>query len=81
MAGLNLGTGIRGSAVGSLYGGYSGAAVPPASTVPEGPATITQQAWGVPPATGAGANHGLHAAAIGTGALILLAFIWWTLPR
>lgn len=80
MAGLKLGTGLTASAVGNLYGGYNGASVPPASTVPEGPATITQQAWGVPPATGE-APRGLHAAAIGTGALILLAIIWWTLPR
>ena len=80
MAGLKLGTGFTGSAVGNLYGGYSGASVPPASSVPEGPATITQQAWGVPPA-GGDQPRGLHAAAIGTGALILMAIIWWTLPR
>lgn len=80
MAGLNLGTGFRGSAVGSLYGGYNGASVPAASTVPEGPATITQQAFGVPPAGGTPAR-GLHAAAISTGALVLLLVIWWTLPR
>lgn len=81
MAGLNLGTGFRGSAVGSLYGGYNGASVPPASTVPEGPGTITQQAWGVPPATGQPPARGLHAAAIGTAALILLVVMWWTAPR
>lgn len=81
MAGLKLGTGFTGSAVGNLYGGYNGASVPPASTVPEGPVTITQQGFGVPPATGATPSRGLHAAAISTGALILLAFIWWTLPR
>lgn len=80
MAGLNLGTGFRGSAVGNLYGGYSGASVPAATTVPEGPSTITQQAWGVPPA-GAPAGRGLPAAAIGTGALVLLFIMWWTLPR
>lgn len=81
MAGLQLGTGFRGSAVGNLYGGYgNGASVPAASTVPEGPLTITQQAFGVPPA-GGGSSHGIRAAAISTGALILLALIWWTLPR
>jgi hypothetical protein len=79
MAGLNLGTGFTGSAVGGLYA-YNGAKVPAASGVPEGPSTITQQAWGVPPATGE-APRGLHAAAIGTGALILLFVMWWTLPR
>lgn len=80
MAGLNLGTGVSGSVVGSLYGGYGGASVPAASTVPEGPRTITQQAWGVPSA-GGGSRVGLHAAGIGTIALGLLAFIWWALPR
>jgi len=79
MAGLNLQTGFTGSAVGNLYN-YNGASVPAASGVPEGPATITQQAWGVPPA-GGDRPRGLHAAAIGTGALILLALIWWSLPR
>ncbi len=79
MAGLNLGAGFRGSAVGNLYGGYGGASVPAASTVPEGPVTITQQAFGVSPS--GGSPRGLHAAAISTGALILLAVIWWTLPR
>ena len=80
MAGLRLGTGFTGSAVGNLYGGYGGAAVPGVSTVPEGPGTITQQAWGVPSASG-GRQRGLHAAAVGTGALVLLVVIWWTLPR
>jgi len=80
MAGLQFGTGFRGSAVGNLYGGYGSASVPSASTVPEGPSTITQQAWGVPPAEG-DRPRGLHAAAIGTGALVLLFVMWWTLPR
>lgn len=80
MAGLGLKTGLNASAVGNLYGGYNGAAVPAASTVPEGPSTITQQAFGVPPWTGPG-NHGIKAAAISTAALILLGVIWWTLPR
>ncbi|SRR5712691_9377768 len=78
--GVKLGTGFSGSAVGNLYGGYTGASVPAASSVPEGPSTITQQAFGVPPA-GAEAPRGLHAAAIGTIALILLGLMWWTLPR
>jgi hypothetical protein len=70
-----------GSVVSGLYSGYGGAAVPAASTVPEGPNTITQQAWGVPPASGSGTNCGLHAAGISTGALVLLVLIWWALPR
>lgn len=78
--GLMLGTQFRASAVPTMYGGYGAASVPGASTVPEGPMTITQQAFGVPPA-GGGSSHGIRAAAISTGALILLALIWWTLPR
>jgi hypothetical protein len=80
MAGMNPGTGVTGSVVGGLYGGYGGAAVPSASNVPEGPATITQQAWGVPSASGRG-GLGLKAAGISTAALVLLGFIWWALPR
>lgn len=80
MAGLRLNTGVTGSVVGGLYSGYGGAAVPAASGIPEGPGTITQQAWGVPSAS-SGSNVGLHAAGIGTIALVLLGFIWWALPR
>jgi len=83
MAGMKLGTGVNatGSVVGSLYGGYPAAAVPAASTVPEGPRTITQQAFGVPSVSPSGSGIGLRAAAISTGALILLGVIWWLLPR
>lgn len=80
MAGLKMATGLSGSVVGGLYGGYGGAAVPAASGVPEGPGTITQQAWGVPGA-GGGSRLGLSAAAIGTAAVAALVFIWWALPR
>lgn len=80
MAGMRLNTGVTGSVVGNLYGGYNGAAVPAASSVPEGPGTITQQAWGVPSASN-GTNIGFHAAAIGTLALVALGVLWWMLPR
>jgi hypothetical protein len=80
MAGMKVATGLTGSVVGNLYGGYGGAAVPAATGIPEGPQTITQQAWGVPSA-GSGPRLGLWGAGIGTGALLLLAFIWWSLPR
>jgi hypothetical protein len=82
MAGLKMATGFNGagSVVGGLYSGYGGAAVPAASTVPEGPVTITQQAFGVPPA-GMTRSCGLQAAGISTGALALLILIWWALPR
>jgi hypothetical protein len=80
MAGMKLGTGVTGSVVGNLYGGYGSAGVPAASGIPEGPVTITQQAWGVPSA-GSGTGTGIKAAGISTAALILLGFIWWALPR
>jgi hypothetical protein len=80
MAGMRLGTGVTGSVVGNLYGGYGSAGVPAASGIPEGPGTITQQAWGVPSASGS-TGVGIKAAALSTAALVLLGFIWWALPR
>jgi hypothetical protein len=76
---LGVGLGLGGSVFAQGYPS-TGAFVPAASTVPEGPATITQRAFGVPSA-GAGGSKGLTCAGIGTAALALLAFIWWTLPR
>lgn len=81
MAGMRMSTGLSGSVVGGLYGGYNGASVPAASGVPEGPVTITQQAFGVPSASSGTGAVGLTAAGIGTAALALLFFIWWALPR
>lgn len=80
MAGMRIATGLTGSVVGNLYGGYGSASVPAATGIPEGPQTITQQAWGVP-SPGSGRRLGLTAAGIGTAALVLLGFIWWALPR
>ena len=83
MAGLNLqsGIGLNGSVFGGGWPGYTnGAAVPTATTVPEGPSTISQAAYGVPGVGGAG-RKGLTAAAIGTAAVAALVFIWWSLPR
>lgn len=80
MPGLSLDTGLTGSVFANGYPGYGGAAVPAASTVPEGPSTITQMAYGVP-GVGNGGRRGLTAAAIGTFALAALAFLWWSLPR
>jgi hypothetical protein len=80
MAGLSLGTGLTGSVFANGYPGYGGAAVPGASTVPEGPMTITQQAYGVP-GVGAAGRKGLTIAGLGTFALAALAFLWWSLPR
>lgn len=79
MAGqLGAGLGLGGSVFANGYPG--GALVPGASTVPEGPATITQQAFGVPSA-GSGGKKGLTCAALSTLALVALGFIWWSLPR
>jgi hypothetical protein len=80
MAGMSLNTGLTGSVFANGYPSYGGAAVPGASTVPEGPTTITQQAYGVP-GVGGGGKKGLTVAGIGTFALVALAFIWWSLPR
>jgi len=80
MAGLNVSTGLTGSVFAGGYPGYGPASVPAATTVPEGPSTITQQAYGVP-GVGGGGKKGLTAAAIGTAALAALWFIWWSLPR
>lgn len=80
MAGMRLGSGIQASVFESGYPGYGAAAVPMASTVPEGPGTITQQAYGVPGVGRSGQKGGL-AAAIGTAAVFALVFLWWSLPR
>ena len=80
MAGLSLSSGLGGSVFAGGYPGYANASVPAATTVPEGPSTITQQAYGVP-GVGGGAKKGLTAAGIGTAAVVALLFIWWSLPR
>ena len=80
MAGLSLSSGIGGSVFSGGYPGYASAATPFATTVPEGPSTITQQAYGVP-GVGGGGKKGLTAAAISTAALAALIFLWWSLPR
>jgi hypothetical protein len=80
MAGLSLNTGLTGSVFANGYPGYANASVPAASTVAEGPRSITQQAYGVP-GVGAGGRKGLTIAGLGTFALVALAFLWWSLPR
>lgn len=76
-----FGAGLGGSVFAGGWPGYPAAALPGASTVPEGPSSITQAAWGVPSATDSSGNAGITAGAIGTAALVVLAFIWWSLPR
>ena len=82
MSGAQLGSGIglSGSVFARGYPGYASAAVPAATTVPEGPSTITQQAYGVPGVSGNG-SKGTLAAFIGTLAIGALIFLWWSLPR
>jgi hypothetical protein len=76
---MQLGAGLGGSVFSNGYPGL--AMVPGPSTVPEGPATITQQAFGVPGPGSDPGRKGLTLAGIGTLALAGLAFIWWALPR
>jgi len=79
MAG-QFGAGLGGSVFAG--GGYpSSPFVPGASTVPEGPSSITQRAFGVPSGIDDGGSKGLTVAGLGTLALAVLAFIWWSLPK
>lgn len=78
MAGLNLQTGLTGSAVGSLYNGSS-SVQPTRTAVPEGPMTVAQAAYGG--AGGGGGRCGTHAVVIGVIAAGILLFMWWGLPR
>ena len=79
MSGLNLQTGLTGSAVGNLYGGQT-AMAPTRTAVPEGPTTVAALAYGGDDGLGNG-NVGLHAVAIGVIAAALLFCMWWGLPR
>lgn len=78
MSGLNLQTGLTGSAVGSLYGGQSSMA-PTRTALPEGPTTVAQAAYGGPGESTS--SVGTHAVAVGVIALGILLFMWWGLPR
>lgn len=79
MAGLNLQTGLTGSAVGNLYNGGTSSMAPTRTAVPEGPMTVAQAAYG----GGGGGNGscGTHAVVIGVIAAGILLFMWWGLPR
>lgn len=78
---LGAGISLGGSVFSNGFPGFRAAAVPGASTVPEGPVTITQQAFGVPSVGGSYARKGIAGAAISTAALVLLGLFWWSLPR
>lgn len=73
MAGLNLGVGAR---------GYIGAgSLPDAANSPTG-TTIAQKAFGITAsADSAGARAANGTLIIGAAATVLLAWLWWTLPR
>ena len=62
--------------------GYPGAAVPAAAgATPQGPRSISQQAFGIT-AGDSGSNTPFWATVGGGGlALGLLVFLWWSLPR
>jgi hypothetical protein len=81
MPGLSLNSGLGASVFAG--GGYPGAATPAsAGASPQGPTSIGQKAFGI--VTG---NEGFHATGFwgavggGTLAIVLLGFIWWSLPR
>ena len=79
MSGLNLQTGLTGSAVGQLYNGSS-AGAPPRTAVPEGPMTVADAAYGGG-GSGGGGRCGTHAVVIGVIAAVILGVMWWGLPR
>lgn len=79
MSGLNLNTGLTGSAVGSLYNGSS-AAGPTRTAVPEGPMTVAGMAYGGG-GDGSSGRVGTHAVIIGVIASVILFCMWWGLPR
>ena len=75
-------TGLTGSVVGRLFGGGGSTAVaPPRTYMPEGPATVSQAAYGSGAGDVAASNAGIHALIGGMVAFGLLVGIWVTLPR
>jgi hypothetical protein len=62
--------------------GSVGTAIPAPASQPGTNTTVTQQAFGVYSSQTAGsANAGMGSLILGTAAAMLLAWIWWTLPR
>jgi hypothetical protein len=67
---------------GAFGSGYGSAATPNATTVPQGPTSIGQKAFGI--VTGGDSPYPyahIGFVSIGALALGLLAFIYWSLPR
>ena len=80
MAGLSLNMGLGSSVFGQ---GYNGAATPAAANASaQGPTTIGQKAFGVVTGNqGCPRTSGYALMGGGVIALVLLGFIWWSLPR
>ena len=81
MPGLALDMGLGTTTVPTL--GYGSAATPAAAGASaQGPTTIGQKAFGIVTGTPGTPRTSLFALIFGgTGALVALAFIWWSLPR
>lgn len=75
MAGLSLRTGV------TVGGGYSPMAQPAAMSPTA--TSVAQRAYGINGTGGGNGNRaaGLGSTAIGTVALGLLVYLWWSLPR
>ena len=73
MAGLNLRVGAYGSA------GSSGL-LPSAANQPDG-TTISQKAFGIGMGASTGSKAANGAMIAGAAGAVLLAWLWWTLPR
>jgi hypothetical protein len=62
--------------------GTTGTAVPAPASQPGSNTTVGELAFGIGSAQTAGsANAGMGALILGASAAVLLAWIWWTLPR
>ncbi len=74
MSGLNLGA--------SGFGGaYASASVPVASNMPTG-TTISQAAYGIQSGSGSGpGTAGFGTVGLGVAGALVLAWLWYTLPR
>ena len=81
MSGLNLQTGLTGSVVGGLYPGGTSSAAPTRTALPEGPTTVAQAAFGGGAGITGNGNVGMHTVFVGAAALLILACMWWALPR
>lgn len=78
---MNLQTGLGG---GFALGTWPGVQGTSANASPQGPVTAAQQGFGVQAAGGAGAKvsgHTVGVLSVGTISLVLLVYLWWSLPR